>query len=64
MSRFSAELTALRANLCAAYDAANRWREQAAKDPRCKPEQLQIQHVRLLSRTYCEFKAKLEAAQA
>jgi hypothetical protein len=64
MSRFSAELTALRANLIAQYDAADRWLEEATKDPRCKPEQLPIQHVRLLSRAYCEFKAKLEAAQA
>ena len=67
MNAAHAELIALRANLVAQYDAADLWLKQAAQDPHCKPEQLQVQHVRMMSRAYVSFKnalANLEEARS
>jgi hypothetical protein len=60
----TAELIALRANLRAQYDAADRWLEQAAADPKLKPDQLQVLHVRRMALAYTAFKTKLDALEA
>jgi hypothetical protein len=57
------QLDQLRENLRQRYDAADAWLEQATRDPHAKTEQLQVAYVKLLSRAYCEFKAKLEGAR-
>jgi hypothetical protein len=60
----AAELTALRANLSARFDAIDRWREQAAADPNSKPEQLQTAYVRRYSEAYVAHRAALAQLEA
>jgi hypothetical protein len=57
-------LAQLQDALCAQFDAIDRWRDQATNDPRHKPEQVQIAHVRKMSRAYVEFRAALAKLEA
>ena len=56
MTKTTAELIALRANLKATFDSIDAWREAALRD-NLKPEQLQIAYTRRYSAAYVAFVA-------
>lgn len=64
MTSTAAELIALRANLCAQYDAIDREKIEALQAPNANPEQINLISIRKYSARYVAFRAALAQLEA
>jgi hypothetical protein len=58
------QLSPVQLALAAQFDEADRWLEQAATDPKLRPDQLQILYIQRYSRAYVKFRAAVDALEA